>query len=225
MVILNILIVEDEKHLNDLLYDYIKDSFKDASIIQAYDGISALNHTQEATFDLILLDVMLPHMNGFDVCKHIREKSNVPIIMLSALSDEENQLKGYHLGIDDYVTKPYSPKIVIQKITSVLSRYTHQTTTQMTQYGMISYNFDQFKVFVNDEPIKLNKKEWELLTLFLSHIGRVYTREELLNLVWGYDYFGYERTVDTHIKRLRQKLGEASSYIQTVYKSGYKFEK
>ena len=222
---MHILIVEDEKHLNDLLHDYIQDAFSNASIKQVYDGISALDATRNQTFDLVLLDVMLPHMNGFDVCKHIRETSQVPIMMLSALSDEENQLKGYHLGIDDYVTKPYSPKIVIQKISSVLARYDHKTPDQIMQYGMISYNFEQFKISVNNKPIDLNKKEWELFSLFISHIGRVYTREELLNLVWSYDYFGYERTVDTHIKRLRQKLGEASGYIKTVYKSGYKFEK
>ena len=222
---MRILIVEDEKHLNDLLHDYIEESFFDATIDQVYDGISALDAIHNHTYGLVLLDVMLPNMNGFDVCKHIRENSDVPVIMLSALSDEENQLKGYHLGIDDYVTKPYSPKIVIQKISSVLSRYDHQTPDQIMTYGIISYHFEQFKMSVNNIPVDLNKKEWELFTLFIKHIGRVYTREELLNIVWGYDYYGYERTVDTHIKRLRQKLGDASSYIKTVYKSGYKFEK
>lgn len=222
---MKILIVEDEKHLNDLLHDYIKDAYQDAVIHQVYDGVSALNQFIHETYDLILLDVMLPHMSGFEVCKKIRESSSVPVIMLSALNDEENQIKGYNLGIDDYVTKPYSPKIVIKKIEAVIARYENTTPEEMLSYGVISYNFTKYKLLISQKPIDLNKKEWELFTLFMHNIGRVYTREELLNLVWGYDYFGYERTVDTHIKRLRQKLGDASSYVKTVYKSGYKFEK
>ena len=223
--LVNILIVEDEKHLNDLLHDYVKDAYPDAVMHQVYDGLSALNRINGNKYDLILLDVMLPHMGGFEVCKKVRETSNVPIIMLSALNDEENQLKGYNLGIDDYVTKPYSPKIVIKKIEAVLARYENTTPEEMMQYGVIEYNLTKYKIMVNHEVVELNKKEWELFTLFINNIGRMYTREDLLNLVWGFDYFGYERTVDTHIKRLRQKLNEASSYVRTVYKSGYKFEK
>ena len=222
---MNILIVEDEKHLNDLLNDYVKDAYPDSKIHQVYDGLSALNSVSVTLFDLILLDVMLPHMSGFEVCKKIRESSKVPIIMLSALNDEENQIKGYNLGIDDYVTKPYSPKIVIKKIEAVLARYENTTPEEMMKYGVIEYNLTKYKIMVNQQVIELNKKEWELFTLFINNIGRMYTREDLLNLVWGFDYFGYERTVDTHIKRLRQKLGDASEYVKTVYKSGYKFEK
>ncbi len=221
---MHILIVEDEKHLNDLLHDYIEDQYPRANIVQVYDGISALDQIHESLFDLILLDIMLPHMNGFDICKKIRETSDVPIIMLSALNDEDNLLKGYDLGIDDYVTKPYSPKVVIKKIKAIFARYDHKAPDDISRYGIIEYNFDQFKIKVDGTPIELNKKEWELFTLFVSHIGRVYSREELLNLIWGYDYYGYERTVDTHIKRLRKKLLGASDYIKTVYKSGYKFE-
>lgn len=222
---MHILIVEDEKHLNDLLHDYVSDAYSNAVIHQVYDGLSALNKANTENYDLILLDVMLPHLGGFEVCKKLRETKKVPIIMLSALNDEENQLKGYNLGIDDYVTKPYSPKIVIKKIEAVLARYENQAPEDMMKYGLIDYNFTKYKILVNQKPIDLSKKEWELFTLFVSNIGRVYTREDLLNLVWGYDFFGYERTVDTHIKRLRQKLGEAADYIKTVYKSGYKFEK
>lgn len=222
---MKILIVEDEKNLNDLLHDYVLDKYTTAEIHQVYDGLSALSRINESEFDLILLDVMLPHMGGFEVCKKIRETSRVPIIMLSALNDEENQLKGYNLGIDDYVTKPYSPKIVIKKIEAVLARYENTTPEEIFHYGIIEYNLTKYKILVDQKEIELNKKEWELFTLFVSNIGRMYTREDLLNLVWGYDYYGYERTVDTHIKRLRQKLGNASSYVKTVYKSGYKFEK
>lgn len=222
---MKILIVEDEKHLNDLLHDYVLDRYINADIHQAYDGLSALSHINENEYDLVLLDVMLPHMGGFEVCKKIRETSRVPIMMLSALNDEENQLKGYDLGIDDYVTKPYSPKIVIKKIEAVIARYENTSPEEITKYGIIEYNLSKYKILVDHKEIELNKKEWELFTLFVTNIGRMYTREDLLNLVWDYDYFGYERTVDTHIKRLRQKLGAASNYVKTVYKSGYKFEK
>ncbi len=219
------LIVEDEKHLNDLLHDYIIDTFKEAIIDQVYDGKDAISQFQKASYDLVLLDVMLPHVNGFEIGQVIRKTSKVPIIFLSALSDEESQLKGYQIGIDDYVSKPYSPKIVIKKIEAVLARIQKETIEGYMSYGIIEYQLDTFKIKVDHEPVTLNKKEWELFTLFIHNIGRVFTREDLLNLVWGYDYFGYDRTVDTHIKRLRQKLGQAADYIQTVYKSGYKFEK
>lgn len=222
---LKILIVEDEKHLNDLLHDYILDAFPNAALTQIYDGLAALNTITSQRFDMVLLDVMLPHVGGFELAKKLRSQSNVPIIMLSALSDEENQLKGYQLGIDDYIAKPYSPKIVIKKIEAIWSRIEKETSLPLQTYGVIDYNFEQYKMFIDKVPVELNKKEWELFTLFIHNIGRVYTREDLLNLVWGYDYFGYDRTVDTHIKRLRQKLGLASDYIKTVYKSGYKFEK
>lgn len=222
---MQILVVEDEKHLNDLLHDYLIDAYPNAKITQIYDGLDALNSIQTQAFDLVLLDVMLPHVGGFEIGKAIRKQSSVPILMLSALSDEENQLKGYALGIDDYISKPYSPKIVLKKIEAVLARYQKETPETLSTYGIIQYNFEQYKILVDQVPIELNKKEWELFSLFIQNIGRVYTREDLLNLVWGYDYFGYDRTVDTHIKRLRQKLGNAADYIKTVYKSGYKFEK
>ncbi len=222
---MRILIVEDEKHLNDLLHDYILDAYPYADITQIMDGLVALNTIQKETFDLALLDVMLPHVGGFEIAKALRKQSAIPIMMLSALSDEENQLKGYSLGIDDYISKPYSPKIVLKKIEAVLARYQKETPKALSTYGIIQYNFDKYKILIDQSPIELNKKEWELFTLFIQNIGRVYTREDLLNLVWGYDYFGYDRTVDTHIKRLRQKLGKAADYIKTVYKSGYKFEK
>lgn len=222
---MKVLIVEDEKHLNDLLFDYITDAYPDAKIHQSYDGLSALNHINNQTYDLILLDLMLPHIGGFEICRKIRETSSVPIIMLSALNDEENQLKGYNLGVDDYITKPYSPKIVIKKIEAVQSRYEKKTPAVTKSYGLIDYNFEKYQISVDKIPVELNKKEWELFTLFISNIGRLYTREDLLDLIWGYDYDGFDRTIDTHIKRLRHKLGPAKDYIKTIYKSGYKFEK
>lgn len=221
---MRILIVEDEKHLNDLLYDYVLDKYEFAIIDQIYDGFEAINIINEHKYDLILLDVMLPNIDGFEICKKIREKYHTPIIMLSALSDEENQVKGYNLGIDEYITKPYSPKLVIKKIEAILGRYKDKNDTDLIQYGVLKYNLDKHIVFVEDEEITLNKKEWDLFTLFVNNKGILFSRDSLLDKVWGYDYFGDARTVDTHIKRLRQKLKNASIHIKTIFKSGYKFE-
>ncbi|HKL61181.1 MAG TPA: response regulator transcription factor [Acholeplasma sp.] len=223
---MRILIVEDEVHLNDLLHDYLIDAFKDAKITQVYDGFKALDIISHESFELVLLDVMLPHINGFDLLKKVKSLNpKTAALMLSSLNDEESQLKGYELGADEYVTKPYSPKLVIKKVLAILSRYTGDTIKSMSSYGIMSYNFSNYELLIDGEVIILNKKEWALLQLFLNNIGRVFSREDLLNLIWGYDYYGYDRTVDTHIKRLRQKLGPASAYIKTIYKSGYKFEK
>lgn len=222
---MKILIVEDELHLNDLLNDYILDKFEFADIDQVFDGYEAIIKINENDYDLVLLDVMLPHVGGFEICKKLRETSSTPVIMLSALNDEQNQLRGYDLGIDEYITKPYSPKLVMKKIEAILKRYHKLDTISLQTYGIISFNLNSYIVLVDSKEIKLNKKEWDLLSLFLNNKGRVFTRDDLLNKVWGYDYFGDSRTVDTHIKRLRQKLGIASVYVETVFKTGYKFEK
>lgn len=222
---MKILIVEDELNLNDILYDYVLDKYSYAEIDQIYDGYEALIKIEENSYDLVLLDVMLPNVGGFEICKTLRETSSTPVIMLSALSDEDNQLRGYNLGIDEYITKPYSPKLVIKKIEAILSRYNDMNSQGLSEYGIISYNLETYKILVEDSQVDLNKKEWELFTLFINNKGRVFTRDTLLNKVWGFDYFGDVRTVDTHIKRLRQKLRNASKYIITIVKTGYKFEK
>ncbi len=219
------LIVEDERHLNDILYDYVSDAFLKCQIDQVFSGEKALEKIEENEYDLILLDVMLPKVNGFEICKEIKLTSNTPVIMLSALSDEENQIKGYDLGIDEFVKKPYSPKIVIKKIKAVLSRYQKLIEDEDLNYGVLSYNLGTHHIRIEEEEIVLNKKEWDLFEIFIQNIGHILARETLLNKVWGYDYFGDERTLDTHIKRLRQKLKSAASYIKTIYKTGYLFEK
>ena len=219
------LIVEDERHLNDILYDYVSDAFLKCQIDQVFSGDKALEKIEENEYDLILLDVMLPKVNGFEICKEIKLTSNTPVIMLSALSDEENQIKGYDLGIDEFVKKPYSPKIVIKKIKAVLSRYQKLIEDEDLNYGVLSYNLGTHHIRIEEEEIVLNKKEWDLFEIFIQNIGHILARETLLNKVWGYDYFGDERTLDTHIKRLRQKLKSAASYIKTIYKTGYLFEK
>lgn len=221
---MKILIVEDERHLNDLLFDYIKDKYSTAKIDQCFDGFHALELLSENEFDLVLLDVMLPNVNGFDICKSLRKTSQTPVIMLSALNDEENQLKGYDLGIDEYIPKPYSPKLVVKKIEAVLARY-GIVDNKLISYGLIQYNTLEHKIVIEAKEVTLNKKEWDLFTLFVNNKGRVFSREVLLDKVWGYDFTGFDRTVDTHIKRLRQKLGTTSGYIKTVFKEGYKFEK
>lgn len=219
------LIVEDDRDLNDILYDYIIHSFKESIASQVYDGETALELFHENIYDLILLDVMLPGMNGFDVCKEIRESSTTPIIMLSALSDEDNQIKGYDLGIDEFVRKPYSPKLVIKKIEAVLQRYDTTDMSGLKEYGLLKYDVTKQKLYIHSEEVTLNNKEWELFNLFIHNKGIVLSRDTILNKVWGYDYYGDERTVDTHIKRLRQKMKDTSNYIKTIFKTGYKFEK
>jgi len=218
------LIVEDEKNLNDLLYEYIKNSYEEAAVDQILDGNEALLKIQEKDYDVVLLDVMLPGIDGFEIAKKLRETSDTPILMLSALNDEENQIRGYNLGIDEYIPKPYSPRLVMKKITAILQRYEGMSGDVIT-YGVISYSPKHHTLLIDEKPVELNKKEWDLLTLFLHNPGRLFSRDDLLNKVWGFDYFGDARTVDTHIKRLRQKLGIASSYVKTVFKEGYKFEK
>jgi two-component system response regulator VanR len=172
-------------------------------------------------FDFYLIDVMLPNIDGFELCKVIRKQSKSPIMMMSALSDEENQIKGYDLGIDDYIPKPYSPKLVMKKIEAVLARYYE---LDHNVYGILEYDLKKHQLFVDGEETVLNKKEWDLFELFIQNKGIIFTRDSLLNKVWGYDFTGYDRTVDTHIKRLRKKLGNASHYVKTVFKEGYKFD-
>lgn len=217
------LIVEDERDLNDVLYDYLEDAYPDMMIEQVYDGYDALSAIKSTEYDIILLDVMLPHVDGFDIVRELRKLSETPVIMLSALSDEDNQIRGYDLGIDEFVAKPYSPKLVIKKVAAILHRHMYDDTGT-NKVGMITYNIPNHNITVEENAVDLNKKEWDLFTLFVTHPNRVFSRDDLLNRVWGYDYFGDARTVDTHIKRLRKKLGPASTYIKTVFKEGYKFE-
>ncbi len=218
------LIVEDEVNLNNILHDYLEDSFKGAMIHQVFTGDEAIERFFEDTYDLVLLDVMLPGVDGFDVCKEIRKTSVVPIIMLSALSDETNQIRGYNLGIDEFVKKPYSPKLVIKKVQAVLQRYQKSDEQGLETYGLMKYDLMKQKVYVDSLEITLNNKEWLLFNLFIHNKGIVLSRDTILNKVWGYEYYGDERTVDTHIKRLRKKLLSAGDYIKTIYKTGYKLE-
>ncbi|MCK7487387.1 MAG: response regulator transcription factor [Bacillus subtilis] len=220
---MRLIIVEDEKQLNDVLFDYLTATFPSAVIDQVFDGDDAMERLIDQTYDLVLLDVMLPGTDGFAIAKSIRATSNTPILMMSAYSDEENQIRGYNLGIDEFVKKPYSPRLVMKKVEAILQRTNATDDLGYETIGVLKVNLTKRKLLVNDVETHLNHNEWELLHVFVHNKGIALSRDTLLTKVWGYDYDGDERTVDTHIKRLRQKLGSAAEYIKTIHKIGYQF--
>ncbi len=217
----NILIVEDEKNMQDIIAEYMKKG--GYTCFTADDGIDALMLMKNTPMDLMILDIMIPHLDGFSVCKMAREMSNLPIIMLTAKSDEADKLRGYEYGADDYMTKPFSPKILLAKANALLRR-TSAAPTDTISAGKISINPAAHKVFVDGTEITLTHKEYELLHFFMGNPEQIFSREQLLNRIWGYDFEGNTRTVDTHIKTLRQKLGSEGKSIVTLIRSGYKFE-
>ncbi|WP_438348479.1 response regulator transcription factor [Paenibacillus sp. FA6] len=218
-----ILIVEDEPRMRELIADYLEEEGFD--IIQAANGHEALEHAHRTPPDLVVLDIMMPGMDGFEVCRHLRSHSQTIIVMLTARSEEEDKLYGYELGADDYVTKPFSPKILIAKIKALLSRWNSQDgSTQLKEHRDLEINEQAHEVHLYRKRLELSPKEYELLLLFSQHPNHVLTRDTLLNRIWGIDYFGDPRTVDTQIKRLRKKLGNQSGCIQTVRNIGYKFQ-
>ena len=217
----DILIVEDEKKMQDIIAEYMKKGGH--TCFTADDGIEALLILKSNPMDLMILDIMMPHIDGFTVCKMAREMSNMPIIILTAKSDEEDKLKGYEYGADDYMTKPFSPKILLAKANALLRRIS-VTPKDTISAGKITISPAAHKVFLDGTEITLTHKEYELLYFFVSNTGQVFSREQLLNRIWGYDFEGNTRTVDTHIKTLRQKLGSEGKSIVTLIRSGYKFE-
>lgn len=217
----DILIVEDEKKMQDIIAEYMRKGGH--TCFTADDGIEALLILKSNPMDLMILDIMMPHIDGFTVCKMAREMSNMPIIILTAKSDEEDKLKGYEYGADDYMTKPFSPKILLAKANALLRRIS-VTPKDTISAGKITISPAAHKVFLDGTEITLTHKEYELLYFFVSNPGQVFSREQLLNRIWGYDFEGNTRTVDTHIKTLRQKLGSEGKSIVTLIRSGYKFE-
>mgnify|MGYP002511581627 CR=1 FL=1 len=217
----NILIVEDEKNMQEIIAEYMRRGGH--SCLTAEDGVDALMLLKNNSVDLMILDIMIPHLDGFSVCKLAREMSSLPIILLTARDGEEDKLKGYHLGADDYMTKPFSPKVLLAKANALLRRSSALPADNMSA-GKISIVPASRRVFLDGQEISLTYKEYELLRLFMTNPGQLFTREQLLNRIWGYEFEGTTRTVDTHIKTLRQKLGSAGSYIVTLIRSGYKFE-
>lgn len=217
----NILIVEDEKNMQEIIVEYMHRGGH--TCYAADDGVDALMILKNNPMDLMILDIMMPHLDGFSVCKMAREMSNLPIIMLTAKSSEDDKLKGYDLGADDYMTKPFSPKVLLAKANELLRR-SSVAPADTISVGKISIIPASHKVFLDGQEITLTHKEYELLHFFMANPGQIFSREQLLNRIWGYDFEGTTRTVDTHIKTLRQKLGDESKHIVTLIRSGYKFE-
>ncbi len=217
-----ILVVEDEKNMQDIIGAYMQKGGHTCLI--ADDGVEALMILKSHPVDLMVLDIMMPHIDGFSVCKMTREMSNIPIVMLTAKSDESDKLKGYEYGADDYMTKPFSPKVLLAKVNALLRR-TFSEPADALNAGDITVVSSSRQVYVEGEEIALTHMEYELLHLFMTNPGQVFTREQLLNRIWGYEFEGTSRTVDTHIKTLRQKLGSEGRHIVTLIRSGYKFER
>ena len=216
-----ILIVEDEKNMQEIIAEYMQRGGH--TCFTADDGMDALLALKSNPVDLMILDIMMPHVDGFSVCRMAREMSSIPIIMLTAKSNEDDKLKGYELGADDYMTKPFSPKVLLAKANALLRR-SPALLADTINAGKLSINAASHKVFLEGKEITLTHKEYELLYFFMSNPGQIFSREQLLNRIWGYDFEGTTRTVDTHIKTLRQKLGSEGRHIVTLIRSGYKFE-
>lgn len=218
-----ILIVEDEADIQELLKNYLEEAGYELAM--AGDGVEAVNLAAKNRYDLVLLDVMLPKIDGFGVLEVIRKESQVPVIMLTALDGEESQIRGYDLQVDDYVTKPFSMPVLLRKIGAVLRRTSssHTEKEEYLKYRELKLDLQGYHAWMNERELDLTQKEFELLREFLLNLGRVLTRGQLLDLVWGMDYFGEERIVDTHIKNLRKKL--QADYIETIRGVGYRIDK
>ncbi len=216
-----ILIVEDEMDIQELLSAYLRDAGYAVQI--ASDGMEAIDNFNKSCYDLVLLDIMLPKIDGFGVCELIRRKSKVPIIMLTALDNEKEQIRGFDLEIDDYVTKPFSMPVLLRKIAAVLRRTNTAQTNNIIEYKELKLDTDAYEVKINDTILDLTQREYELLFELLKNQGRVLTREVILAKLWGYDFYGDDRIVDSHIKNLRKKLG--LDYVETVRGVGYRVAK
>ena len=217
-----ILVVDDEARMRKLVKDFL--TIKGYQVIEAGDGEEAVEiFFQQKDIALILLDVMMPKMDGWEVLKTIRLHSKVPIIMLTARGEERDELQGFDLGVDEYISKPFSPKILVARVEAILRR-SNNVIGEVMNVGGIEINKAAHQVTIDGKPIELSYKEFELLTYFVENQGIALSREKILNNVWNYDYFGDARTIDTHVKKLRSKLGEKGDYIKTIWGMGYKFE-
>jgi len=220
---IKILVVDDESRMRKLIRDFLER--EGYQILEAADGVEALDiFYAEKNIDLILLDVMMPRMDGWQVCKEVREYSKVPIMMLTARAEEQNELKGFELGVDEYVTKPFSPKILVARVGALLKRAKQVAQDAAVNAGGIVIDKAAHMVTIDGESIDLSVKEFELLSYFVENQKIALSREKILNNVWNYDYFGDARTIDTHVKKLRSKMGEKGNYIKTIWGMGYKFE-
>ena len=217
-----ILVVDDESRMRKLVRDFlVKNNYE---VVEAADGQQALDlFFEKNNIDLVILDVMMPKLDGWQVCREIRAYSKVPIIMLTAKSDERDELLGFELGVDEYISKPFSPKILVARVEAILRR-TGQAAEMIVEAGGIRLDKQAHSVTVEGKPIDLSYKEFELLAYFMENKGIALSREKILNSVWNYDYFGDARTIDTHVKKLRSKMGDKGELIKTIWGLGYKFE-
>ena len=220
---LKILVVDDESRMRKLVKDFlVRQGY---TVLEAADGMEAMDYFYEdKDIALIILDVMMPKMDGWQVCREIRMHSKVPIIMLTARSEERDELQGFDLGVDEYISKPFSPKILVARVEAILRRTQGSGNTDEISAGGIVVDKAAHTVMSDGSPVDLSFKEFELLTYFIENQGIALSREKILNNVWNYDYFGDARTIDTHVKKLRNKLGDKGEYIKTIWGMGYKFE-
>jgi len=223
MELLKILVVDDESRMRKLVKDFLVKS--GYAVIEAADGSEALDiFFEQKDIALVLLDVMMPKIDGWQVCREIRAYSKVPIIMLTAKSDEQDELLGFELGVDEYISKPFSPKILVARVEAILRRTGHKEQNEILSCGGIVLDKNAHQVTIDGTTIELSYKEFELLAFFMENQGIALPRERILNSVWNYDYFGDARTIDTHVKKLRSKMGTKGDMIKTVWGYGYKLE-
>ncbi len=219
---IKVLIADDESRMRKLVKDFLNKN--GIQVVEAENGEQACDiFYSQKDISLIILDVMMPKMDGWQVCREIRSNSNVPIIMLTARGDEKDELLGFELGVDEYISKPFSPKILVARIDAILRR-TGGMGDETIEIGGIKMDKQAHEVYVDGKPIDLSLKEFELLEFFIANKGVALSRDKILNNVWNYDYFGDARTIDTHVKKLRSKMGEKGDLIKTVWGMGYKFE-
>ena len=220
---IKILVVDDEGRMRKLVKDFLER--QGYRVIEAKDGLEAMERFYEdKEIALLILDVMMPNMDGWQVCREVRQSSKVPIIMLTARAEERDELQGFELGVDEYISKPFSPKILVARVEAILRRAHALDEEHTLDAGGISIDKSAHQVRIDGSEIELSYKEFELLTYFIENQGIALSREKILNNVWNYDYFGDARTIDTHVKKLRNKLGDKGNYIKTIWGMGYKFE-
>jgi len=220
---LKILVIDDESRMRKLVRDFLVK--KDFEVLEAENGEEAIDlFFREKEIALLILDIMMPKMDGWQVCREIRKHSKVPIIMLTAKGDERDELLGFELGVDEYISKPFSPKILVARVEALLRRANVLNPDEVVEIGGIRLDKAAHKVTIDGKEVELSFKEFELLTYFIENQGIALSREKILNNVWNYDYFGDARTIDTHVKKLRSKMGQKGEYIKTIWGMGYKFE-
>ena len=220
---LKVLVVDDESRMRKLVRDFlVREGYE---VLEAGDGMEAMDiFYEDKEIALVILDVMMPKMDGWQVCREIRVNSKVPIIMLTARGDERDELQGFQLGVDEYISKPFSPKILVARVEAILRRTNQLGQEEALTCGGITVDKAAHRVIIDGKDVDLSYKEFELLTYFMENKGIALSREKILNNVWNYDYFGDARTIDTHVKKLRSKLGDCGKYIHTIWGMGYKFE-